>query len=89
MFSSGMNFGLGEEIDALRETVARWAQDKLAPLAADIDRNNDMPRDLWTQMGELGLLGMTADPDFGGTGLAILPTRWRWRRSAGHRPRWA
>jgi isovaleryl-CoA dehydrogenase len=72
MFSSGMNFGLGEEIDALRETVARWAQDKLAPLAADIDRNNDMPRDLWTQMGELGLLGMTADPDFGGTGFGYL-----------------
>jgi isovaleryl-CoA dehydrogenase len=72
MFSSGMNFGLGEEIDALRETVARWAQDKLAPLAADIDRDNDMPRDLWTQMGELGLLGMTADPDFGGTGFGYL-----------------
>jgi isovaleryl-CoA dehydrogenase len=49
-----------------------WAQDKLAPLAADIDRDNDMPRDLWTQMGELGLLGMTADPDFGGTGLGYL-----------------
>jgi isovaleryl-CoA dehydrogenase len=72
MFSSGMNFGLGEEIDALRETVARWAQDKLAPLAADIDRDNDMPRDLWTQMGELGLLGMTADPDFGGSGFGYL-----------------
>ena len=72
MFSSGMNFGLGEEIDALRETVSRWAQDKLAPLAADIDRNNDMPRDLWTQMGELGLLGMTANPDFGGTGMGYL-----------------
>jgi isovaleryl-CoA dehydrogenase len=72
MFSSGMNFGLGEEIDALRETVARWAQDKLAPLAADIDRDNDMPRDLWTQMGELGLLGMTADPEFGGSGFGYL-----------------
>ena len=72
MFSSGMNFGLGEDIDALRETVARWAQDKLAPLAAEIDRNNDMPRDLWTQMGELGLLGITANPDFGGTGMGYL-----------------
>ena len=72
MFSSGMNFGLGEEIDAVRETVSRWAQDKLAPLAADIDRNNDMPRDLWTQMGELGLLGITANPDFGGTGMGYL-----------------
>ncbi len=72
MFSSGMNFGLGEEIDALRETVSRWAQDNLAPVAADIDRNNDMPRDLWTQMGELGLLGITANPDFGGTGMGYL-----------------
>ena len=72
MFSSGMNFGLGEDIDALRDTVQRWAQDKLAPLAADIDRNNDMPRDLWTQMGELGLLGMTADPEFGGSGFGYL-----------------
>ena len=72
MFSSAMNFGLGEDIDALRETVARWAQEKLAPLAADIDRNNDMPRNLWNQMGELGLLGMTADPDHGGTGMGYL-----------------
>ncbi len=72
MFSSAINFGLGEDIDALRETVARWAQEKLAPLAADIDRNNDMPRDLWTQMGELGLLGITADPDHGGTGMGYL-----------------
>ena len=72
MYGGGMSFGLGEEIDALRETVSRWAQDKLAPLAADIDRNNDMPRDLWAQMGELGLLGMTADPDFGGTGFGYL-----------------
>ncbi len=72
MFSSGMNFGLGEDIDALRDTVQRWAQDKLAPLAADIDRNNDMPRDLWIQMGELGLLGMTADPEFGGSGFGYL-----------------
>ena len=72
MFGSGMNFGLGEDIDALRETVQRWAQDRLAPLAADIDRNNDMPRDLWNQMGELGLLGMTADPEFGGSGFGYL-----------------
>jgi isovaleryl-CoA dehydrogenase len=72
MFSSGMNFGLGEDIDALRDTVQRWAQEQVAPQAADIDRNNDMPRDLWTQMGELGLLGMTADPDFGGTGMGYL-----------------
>ena len=72
MFSSGMNFGLGEEIDALRDTVQRWAQEQVAPLAADIDRNNDMPRELWLQMGELGLLGITADPEFGGSGFGYL-----------------
>jgi isovaleryl-CoA dehydrogenase len=48
-----MNFGLGEEIDALRETVARFAQDKLAPLAAEIDRDNDIPRDLWRRWASL------------------------------------
>lgn len=72
MFSSGMNFGLGEEIDALRDMVQRWAGDKLAPRAAQIDESNEAPNDLWPQMGELGLLGITADPDFGGTGMGYL-----------------
>ncbi|MEO9877038.1 MAG: isovaleryl-CoA dehydrogenase [Anderseniella sp.] len=72
MFGSGMNFGLGEEIDALRDMVQRWAGDQLAPLAAQIDESNEAPKDLWPQMGELGLLGITADPDFGGTGMGYL-----------------
>lgn len=72
MFSSGMNFGLGEDIDALRDMVQRWAADKVAPRAAEIDETNEAPKDLWPQMGELGLLGITADPDFGGTGMGYL-----------------
>jgi len=67
-----MNFGLGEEIDALRDMVQRWAADKVAPRAAQIDETNEAPKDLWPQMGELGLLGITADPDFGGTGMGYL-----------------
>ena len=72
MFGSGMNFGLGEDIDALRDMVQRWAGDKLAPRAAQIDESNEAPKDLWPQMGELGLLGITADPEFGGTGMGYL-----------------
>lgn len=72
MFGSGMNFGLGEEIDALRDMVQRWAADKLAPRAAEIDETNEAPKDLWPQMGELGLLGITADPEYGGTGMGYL-----------------
>ncbi|WP_189438940.1 isovaleryl-CoA dehydrogenase [Pseudovibrio japonicus] len=67
-----MNFGLGEDIDALRETVRRWAQDKLAPRAAEIDETNEFPNDLWKEMGDLGVLGMTADPEYGGTGMGYL-----------------
>ena len=72
MFGSGMNFGLGEEIDALRDMVQRWTADKLAPRAAEIDETNEAPKDLWPQMGELGLLGITADPEYGGTGMGYL-----------------
>ncbi|MDA4844719.1 isovaleryl-CoA dehydrogenase [Hoeflea poritis] len=67
-----MNFGLGDEIEQLRETVNRFAQDKIAPLAGEIDETNQFPMHLWQEMGALGLLGMTADPDFGGTGFGYL-----------------
>jgi isovaleryl-CoA dehydrogenase len=69
MFTSSMKFDLGEDIEAMREMVHRWAQERLKPLAAGIDRENDMPRHLWTEMGELGLLGMTVEEEFGGSGL--------------------
>lgn len=72
MFTTGMNFGLGDEIEQLRETVNRFAQDKIAPLAGEIDETNQFPMHLWQEMGALGLLGMTADPDFGGTGFGYL-----------------
>ena len=72
MFTTGMNFGLGDDIEQLRETVHRFAQDKIAPLAAEIDETNQFPPHLWQEMGALGLLGMTADPEFGGSGFGYL-----------------
>ncbi|MER2635311.1 MAG: isovaleryl-CoA dehydrogenase [Rhizobiaceae bacterium] len=72
MYQNTLDFGLGEEIDALREQVRRFAADRIAPLAAETDRSNEFPMHLWQEMGALGLLGMTADPDFGGTGLTYL-----------------
>jgi len=68
----GMNFGLGEEIEALRDTVRRFAESRIAPLAAETDRNNAFPMHLWREMGELGLLGVTAPEDHGGAGLGYL-----------------
>jgi len=67
-----MSFGLGEEIDALRDTVRRFAAERIAPIADKTDRDNDFPAHLWQEMGALGLLGMTADPDFGGTGMGYV-----------------
>jgi isovaleryl-CoA dehydrogenase len=67
-----MDFGLGETADAIRETTARFAADKIAPRAAAIDANNAFPRDLWPQMGELGLHGITVEEEFGGLGLGYL-----------------
>ena len=66
------DFGLGEDLDTLRATVAKFAAERIAPLAADIDRNNLFPRDLWPQLGELGLLGITVEEKDGGTGLGYL-----------------
>ncbi|WP_185927925.1 isovaleryl-CoA dehydrogenase [Pseudorhizobium endolithicum] len=68
-----MTFALGEEVEAVRETVQRFAREQLAPRADTIDRSNEFPRDLWPEFGALGLLGITADPDFGGSGLGYLP----------------
>ncbi|TDX77780.1 isovaleryl-CoA dehydrogenase [Neorhizobium sp. R1-B] len=72
MFHSSMDFALGEDVEAVRETVHRFAQEKLAPRADEIDRSNEFARDLWPELGTLGLLGITADPDFGGSGLGYL-----------------
>ena len=72
MFTSSMQFDLGEEVNALRDVVHRWAQERVKPMAADIDADNAFPNELWPEMGALGLLGITVDPDFGGAGMGYL-----------------
>ncbi|MFC6489494.1 isovaleryl-CoA dehydrogenase [Nitratireductor sp. GCM10026969] len=72
MFTQTLDFGLGEEIGSMREMVHRFAQEKIAPLAADIDSANDFPGHLWPEMGQLGLLGITVEPEFGGAGMGYL-----------------
>jgi isovaleryl-CoA dehydrogenase len=67
-----MEFGLGENADAIRDTTARWAADRLAPLAAEIDETNSFRRELWPEMGELGLHGITVEEEFGGLGRGYL-----------------
>ena len=69
---SGFDFGLGDEVDMLRKTAEGFAQDKIAPRAEEIDRTNKFPRDLWPQMGALGLHGITVEEEFGGSGLGYL-----------------
>jgi isovaleryl-CoA dehydrogenase len=68
----GLDFGLGSDIDMLRESVRAFAQDQIAPLAGEIDRANSFPRALWPQLGELGLLGITVEEEFGGAELGYL-----------------
>lgn len=65
-------FSLSEEQLALKAQVREWADAKLAPRAAEVDRNNSFPNDLWPEMGKLGLLGVTVDPKYGGLGLGYL-----------------
>jgi isovaleryl-CoA dehydrogenase len=66
------DFLLGDNVDLLRRTVADFAAEKIAPRAAYIDQHNEFPRDLWPQLGELGLLGITVEEELGGTGLGYL-----------------
>jgi len=66
------NFGLGDDIDMLRESVADFAAHRIAPRAAEIDAANQFPRDLWPELGMLGLLGITVEEDYGGAGLGYL-----------------
>ena len=68
----GLNFNLGEEIDLLRESVFTFAQDEIAPLAAEIDENNAFPFPLWKKLGDMGLLGVTAPEEFGGANMGYL-----------------
>ncbi|MBP0578864.1 isovaleryl-CoA dehydrogenase [Labrys sp. LIt4] len=72
MYDGGLNFNLGEDIEELRRMVQRFAAEKIAPRAAAIDRDNAFPRDLWPELGALGLLGITAEPEYGGSGMGYL-----------------
>jgi isovaleryl-CoA dehydrogenase len=69
---AGFDFGLGPDVEMLRKTVNGFAQDRIAPRAAAIDRDNEFPRDLWPEMGALGLHGITVEEEHGGSGLGYL-----------------
>ncbi|WP_319824221.1 isovaleryl-CoA dehydrogenase [Thalassovita sp.] len=72
MFNHTMSFDLGEDVNALREMVHRWAQERIKPMAAKIDLDNEFPNELWEEMGELGLLGITTPEEYGGAGMSYL-----------------
>jgi len=72
MSDGGLEFDLGEMADTIRDTTQRFASDKIAPIAAEIDEKDEFPKDLWPQMGELGLHGITVEEDYGGLGLGYL-----------------
>jgi len=69
---TAFDFALGETADAIRDSTQRFAADRIAPRAVEVDQTNTFPRDLWPEMGELGLHGITAEPEYGGLGLGYL-----------------
>ncbi|MDO8607168.1 MAG: isovaleryl-CoA dehydrogenase [Phaeospirillum sp.] len=71
-FNSALNFDLGETADMLRDSVAAFAADVIAPRAAEIDRSNEFPNELWPKLGEMGLLGITVEEEYGGAGMSYL-----------------
>jgi isovaleryl-CoA dehydrogenase len=72
MTQPGLDFDLGEMADTIRETTERFAREKIAPIAGEIDEKDEFPRHLWPQMGELGLHGITVEEEWGGLGLGYL-----------------
>ena len=68
----GFNFDLGETVDLLRDTVRSFSGDEIAPRANLIEQNNDFPKDLWTQLGDIGVLGITVEEEYGGAGMGYL-----------------
>jgi len=67
-----MNFDLGDDVNALRDMVHRWAQERIAPIAQEVDLKNEFPNELWREMGELGLLGVTTSEAYGGANMSYL-----------------
>ena len=72
MYDKTLNFGFNQDLIQLKDTINKFAQNEIAPLAKNVDENNEFPNFLWEKFGELGLLGITADEDYGGTGLNYL-----------------
>ena len=72
MFNATMKFDLGVDVNALREMVHRWAQERVKPIAAELDEKNEFPAHLWKEMGDLGLLGITVPDEDGGAGMGYL-----------------
>ena len=72
MYDKTLNFGFNQDLNQLKDTVYKFAQNEIAPLAKNVDENNEFPNFLWEKFGELGLLGITADEDYGGSGLNYL-----------------
>src|SRR4029453_6896568 len=68
----GLDFGLGEMADTIRETTERFAREQIAPIAAEIDEKDEFPKQLWPKMGELGIHGITVEKEWGGLGLGYL-----------------
>ncbi len=72
MFLGSMKFDLGEDVMAMQEMVHRWAQERIKPMAAEIDKTNEFPNELWKEFGDLGLLGVTTPEEYGGAGMTYL-----------------
>ena len=72
MYDKTLNFGFNQDLNELKDSIYKFAQNEIAPLAKNVDENNEFPNFLWEKFGELGLLGITADENYGGTGLNYL-----------------
>ncbi len=72
MYDITLDFGLGKDVDGLRDMVRRFAQDRIAPMSAEIDRSNEFPAELWQEMGALGLLGINAEGAYGGSEMGYV-----------------